>query len=313
MESKPNFWAVLPANVRYCKALPPMARILYAEISSLCNKEGYCFAGNEYFSELYETTPRSIQNWLAALAKERFISIELDPAGGPRKIWIVAPGMAAGRGGDEKIFTPSPMKKLSGGDEKIFTHNSKTNSIPPSAPEANSQEVETLPPNIPPAAAWMQTATDFLAGFGLSVAETSGTLPAPGSGLPPELTILEYVTQLNDWVAEHKATVDNWKALARYRGEIEPELVKFCSHYATVERANFRAKPSAFFQRKFPGWLVDAASKEAQAAARAAQGRPGSAPAGSAPVDVVPTGGKPRYCRDGNLRVGDKIVGRWKD
>ena len=54
MDNKPNYWSILPANVRYDNELKPNEKILYSEITSLMNKDGYCYASNKYFSELYE-------------------------------------------------------------------------------------------------------------------------------------------------------------------------------------------------------------------------------------------------------------------
>ena len=51
----PSYYAILPANVRYDKNLKPMEKILYAEITALSNKNGYCSASNSYFAKLYET------------------------------------------------------------------------------------------------------------------------------------------------------------------------------------------------------------------------------------------------------------------
>ena len=42
---KPGYWAVLPACVRYDTDLPPNAKLLYAEISSLCDARGYTPTG----------------------------------------------------------------------------------------------------------------------------------------------------------------------------------------------------------------------------------------------------------------------------
>ena len=52
MELQPSYYAVIPANVRYDKTLPPLARLMYAEITALSNQYGYCFATNKYFAEL---------------------------------------------------------------------------------------------------------------------------------------------------------------------------------------------------------------------------------------------------------------------
>ena len=50
---KPSYWAVLPAAVRYDPAITAGAKLLYAEISSLTDRRGYCYASNAYFQELY--------------------------------------------------------------------------------------------------------------------------------------------------------------------------------------------------------------------------------------------------------------------
>lgn len=74
MELQPSYYAVIPANVRYDKTLPPLARLMYAEITALSNQYGYCFANNEYFMGLYDVTDRTVRNWIKALEDKGYIT-----------------------------------------------------------------------------------------------------------------------------------------------------------------------------------------------------------------------------------------------
>lgn len=65
---KPSYWAVLPATVRYDAELPPNAKLLWAEISALCDTKGYCFASNKYFAQNFELDTSTIQRLIKALA-----------------------------------------------------------------------------------------------------------------------------------------------------------------------------------------------------------------------------------------------------
>lgn len=76
-ENKPSYYAIIPAQVRYCKALKYPERLLYGEITSLMNKEGYCFANNRYFADLYDVIPGTVSRWISHLEKLGFIKVEL--------------------------------------------------------------------------------------------------------------------------------------------------------------------------------------------------------------------------------------------
>ena len=71
--TKPNYYAVIPAEVRYSKKLTPNAKLLYAEITALCNMNGKCTASTEYFCRLYEVSRVSIQKWLKTLEDNNYI------------------------------------------------------------------------------------------------------------------------------------------------------------------------------------------------------------------------------------------------
>jgi hypothetical protein len=77
MSEKPNYYAVIPADVRYSKKLNPMERLLYAEITCLTNFKGYCWASNAYFGKLFDRNPKSISRNLQNLSLHKFIKIYL--------------------------------------------------------------------------------------------------------------------------------------------------------------------------------------------------------------------------------------------
>lgn len=73
MDREPAYYAIIPANVRYDKALTPNAKLLYAEITALANKNGYCWATNSYFAELYGVSIPSIKRWIKSLSDKNYI------------------------------------------------------------------------------------------------------------------------------------------------------------------------------------------------------------------------------------------------
>ena len=68
-----SYYAIIPANVRYDEDLTPNAKLLYGEITALCNEKGYCWASNDYFAELYKTSTRTISRWIKQLISKGYI------------------------------------------------------------------------------------------------------------------------------------------------------------------------------------------------------------------------------------------------
>jgi len=76
-ENKVSYYAIIPATVRYSKMLKANEKLLYGEITSLSNKNGYCYAQNRYFADLYNVSIETVSRWLSNLQKCGFIKMEV--------------------------------------------------------------------------------------------------------------------------------------------------------------------------------------------------------------------------------------------
>lgn len=72
MDNK-NWYAVITADVLYCKTLTPRQKLLAAAIANMSNNKGYCFASNKHFAEMMDCSPRSIQRDLSVLEQQGHI------------------------------------------------------------------------------------------------------------------------------------------------------------------------------------------------------------------------------------------------
>lgn len=123
---KVAYYAIIPANVRYDPDLPPNAKLLYGEITALCDKKGFCWASNRYFAELYGVSIRSVKGWIDTLSQKGYIQTNLTYQQHSKEIKCRIITIAGG----EKIFTTSGKKFHYPGEknfttpgEKNFTHN----------------------------------------------------------------------------------------------------------------------------------------------------------------------------------------------
>jgi hypothetical protein len=76
-KQKPSYYSVIPATIRYCKGITMLAKMMYGEITALSNKEGYCFASNIHFAELYECSISTIIRAINSLVEFNFITREI--------------------------------------------------------------------------------------------------------------------------------------------------------------------------------------------------------------------------------------------
>lgn len=85
-EQQKAYYAIIPANVRYDKDLAPNAKLLYGEITALCNEKRYCWATNQYFAELYNVSDRTIKNWISQLVDKGYIQRSVKYREGTKEI-----------------------------------------------------------------------------------------------------------------------------------------------------------------------------------------------------------------------------------
>ncbi len=150
----PSFWAVLPATIRYDDSLPPSARLLYAEISSLTNDVGYCFAQNEYFAKVFHLNLKSVQRLIKALSDRGYIAVEVvrDPQTKEVKTRRIFAGLNPAKYAEpspQKYGDPSPQKygdpsPQNCGDPSPqkcgIEQLNKFNNIPPIVPQGTDEQ-----------------------------------------------------------------------------------------------------------------------------------------------------------------------------
>ena len=82
----PNYYSIIPANVRYDKRLKPNEKLLYSEITCLSNKNGVCHASNSYFADLYDASKETISRWVKNLSDCGYIEYKLIYKSGTKQV-----------------------------------------------------------------------------------------------------------------------------------------------------------------------------------------------------------------------------------
>ncbi|ENL6206660.1 helix-turn-helix domain-containing protein [Staphylococcus pseudintermedius] len=77
MSDQPSYYSIITANVRYDNRLTDSEKLLFAEITSLSNKYGYCTASNGYFAKLYEVTKVTVSRRIANLKECGYLQVEI--------------------------------------------------------------------------------------------------------------------------------------------------------------------------------------------------------------------------------------------
>lgn len=161
-ERKPGYYAIIPADVRYDDRIPANAKLLYGEISALIGADGFCFASNQYFADVYGCTPVTVARLISKLEENGYIKRELvrDNTGQivQRKLYL---SVSMPEIQPLNNFDNTPQQNCGEGINKNVkdTNTSITNNIPPIIPQEgdggakgkkrsrqkNKAQAETLP------------------------------------------------------------------------------------------------------------------------------------------------------------------------
>ena len=86
MKEIPNYYSIIPATVRYDNKIRDKAKLLYSEITALSNKDGYCYATNKYFADLYNVSTTTISTLIKELIDNGYIESNIIYKEGSKEI-----------------------------------------------------------------------------------------------------------------------------------------------------------------------------------------------------------------------------------
>lgn len=117
-KEEPNYYAIIPANIRYDEDLIQGAKLLYGEITALSNQKGFCWANDMYFANLYKVSKKTIQTWLKSLEVRGYLTREVIYKEGSNEIVSRYIRLCA-YPSNENVHTPM--------HEKVRDNNTSTN------------------------------------------------------------------------------------------------------------------------------------------------------------------------------------------
>ena len=132
---KPSYYAIITAAVRYDSRLSASQKLMFAEITALSNKYGYCMASNSYFARLYDVDIATVSRWVAKLTASGHIYAEVcKEKGNQRRLYPldkIARGVLTKKsiGVLTKTSTAIDEKVKGGIDEKVKHNNTSDNTI----------------------------------------------------------------------------------------------------------------------------------------------------------------------------------------
>lgn len=129
LDIKKSYYAVIPATVRYDNNVVPSAKLLYGEITALCNEKGYCWATNDYFSKLYSVSKLTISTWIKSLCNAGYISAELVLDNSSQKVKMRCLKVEANFDAHLMKTSIPSRKKVPDPHEENFAENNTVNNI----------------------------------------------------------------------------------------------------------------------------------------------------------------------------------------
>lgn len=110
MNDQPSYYSIITANVRYDNRLTDSEKLLFAEMTSLSNKYGYCTASNNYFAKLYQVVKETISRRISKLQSLGYLKVELVKQGNEVKQRKIYPMTQSSIPIDAEINTPIDAK-----------------------------------------------------------------------------------------------------------------------------------------------------------------------------------------------------------
>ncbi|HCY6529777.1 TPA: helix-turn-helix domain-containing protein [Staphylococcus aureus] len=127
MTDQPSYYSIITANVRYDNRLTDGEKLLFAEITSLSNKYGYCTASNGYFATLYNVVKETISRRISNLTKFGYLKIEIIKEGNEVKQRKMYPLTQSSIPIDAKINTPIDNSVNTPIDANVKENNTSIN------------------------------------------------------------------------------------------------------------------------------------------------------------------------------------------
>lgn len=149
MNDKPNYYGIIPAEVRYSTNVSSGAKLLYCEITALTNSTGECWASNGYFAKLYSKSNDTISRWVSELEKAGFITVVVEKVDGTSRYISIVKDAVNLPGGLGKNAAPVRQKRQTGlgkNAEYNITLNNTNNKeeTPPSQSKAKKVKAVTI-------------------------------------------------------------------------------------------------------------------------------------------------------------------------